>query len=64
MVSSLDPAVEIFRYRQVLREVDAAHVRNDGRRRLYRLHGPALHSAVVTRQDALDLVWQISASLA
>ena len=33
---------QVSKHLRVLREVDAVHVRDDGRRRLYRLHGPAL----------------------
>ena len=33
---------QVSKHLRVLREVDAVHVRDDGRRRLYRLNGPAL----------------------
>ena len=33
---------QVSKHLRVLREVDAVHVRDDGRRRLYRLHGAAL----------------------
>ena len=33
---------QVSKHLRVLREVDAVHVRDDGRRRLYRLHGSAL----------------------
>ena len=33
---------QVSKHLRVLREVDAVHVRDDGRRRLYRVHGPAL----------------------
>src|ERR1700759_3617747 len=33
---------QVSKHLRVLREVDAVHVRDEGRRRLYRLHGPAL----------------------
>ena len=33
---------QVSKHLRVLREVGAVHVRDDGRRRLYRLNGPAL----------------------
>src|SRR6201995_3386179 len=36
------PQPQLSKPGRVLREVDAVHVRDEGRRRLYRLHGPAL----------------------
>jgi DNA-binding transcriptional ArsR family regulator len=33
---------QVSKHLRVLREVSAVHVRDDGRRRLYRLNGPAL----------------------
>jgi DNA-binding transcriptional ArsR family regulator len=33
---------QVSKHLRVLREVDAVHVRDDGRRRVYRLNGPAL----------------------
>src|SRR6201995_5616465 len=42
-VQGLDLAQpQVSKHLRVLREVDAVHVRDDGRRRLYRLNGPAL----------------------
>ena len=43
LVDGLDLAQpQVSKHLRVLREVDAVHVRDDGRRRLYRLNGPAL----------------------
>lgn len=36
------PQPQVSKHLRVLREVGAVDVRDDGRRRLYRLHGPAL----------------------
>ena len=57
---------QVSKHLRVLREVGVVAVREDGRRRLYRLHGPALkpiHDWVkayeqswTERFDALDLV--------
>ena len=57
---------QVSKHLRVLREVDAVHVRDDGRRRLYRVHGPALkpiHDWVsayertwAERFDAMDTV--------